>query len=69
MWIDQISYHLNIQVTKVSWEEVQKDSFGGHHNASAYCLVYANIGRTDLFDGEFVKQWTNSFALDDKFCI
>ncbi|XP_065553470.1 ubiquitin carboxyl-terminal hydrolase 28 isoform X11 [Lathamus discolor] len=30
----------DISVTESSWEEVERDSFGGLRNASAYCLVY-----------------------------
>ncbi|XP_025896102.1 ubiquitin carboxyl-terminal hydrolase 28 [Nothoprocta perdicaria] len=30
----------DISVTESSWEELQRDSFGGLRNASAYCLMY-----------------------------
>uniref|UniRef100_A0A8C6J541 ubiquitinyl hydrolase 1 n=1 Tax=Melopsittacus undulatus TaxID=13146 RepID=A0A8C6J541_MELUD len=30
----------DISVTESSWEEVERDSFGGVRNASAYCLMY-----------------------------
>ncbi|NXX95449.1 UBP28 hydrolase, partial [Centropus bengalensis] len=30
----------DILVTESSWEELEKDSFGGSRNASAYCLMY-----------------------------
>ncbi|XP_064896145.1 ubiquitin carboxyl-terminal hydrolase 28 isoform X3 [Columba livia] len=30
----------DIAVTEASWEELQRDSFGGARNASAYCLLY-----------------------------
>ncbi|KAM6400372.1 ubiquitin carboxyl-terminal hydrolase 28 [Rhynochetos jubatus] len=30
----------DIAVTEASWEELQRDSFGGLRNASAYCLIY-----------------------------
>ncbi|NWS46835.1 UBP28 hydrolase, partial [Probosciger aterrimus] len=30
----------DISVTKSSWEELERDSFGGLRNASAYCLMY-----------------------------
>ncbi|XP_062464513.1 ubiquitin carboxyl-terminal hydrolase 28 isoform X5 [Pezoporus occidentalis] len=30
----------DISVTESSWEEVERDSFGGLRNASAYCLMY-----------------------------
>ncbi|XP_053546090.1 ubiquitin carboxyl-terminal hydrolase 28 isoform X2 [Bombina bombina] len=32
----------DISVTEASWEEVQRDSYGGMRNASAYCLMYIN---------------------------
>ncbi|XP_069470332.1 ubiquitin carboxyl-terminal hydrolase 28 isoform X2 [Ambystoma mexicanum] len=30
----------DISVTESSWEELERDSFGGLKNASAYCLIY-----------------------------
>ncbi|NXT84289.1 UBP28 hydrolase, partial [Zapornia atra] len=30
----------DISVTEASWEELERDSFGGLKNASAYCLMY-----------------------------
>lgn len=30
----------DISVTEVKWSEVARESFGGQHNTSAYCLVY-----------------------------
>ncbi|KAJ7305374.1 hypothetical protein JRQ81_011328 [Phrynocephalus forsythii] len=32
----------DISVTESSWEELERDSFGGLQNASAYCLMYIN---------------------------
>uniref|UniRef100_A0A8C8RX32 ubiquitinyl hydrolase 1 n=2 Tax=Pelusios castaneus TaxID=367368 RepID=A0A8C8RX32_9SAUR len=32
----------DISVTKSSWEELVRDSYGGLKNASAYCLMYIN---------------------------
>ncbi|XP_060106495.1 ubiquitin carboxyl-terminal hydrolase 28 [Heteronotia binoei] len=32
----------DISVTDASWEELERDSFGGLRNASAYCLMYIN---------------------------
>ncbi|KAL8173535.1 UNVERIFIED_CONTAM: hypothetical protein K2H54_005492, partial [Gekko kuhli] len=32
----------DISVTEASWEELERDSFGGLKNASAYCLMYIN---------------------------
>lgn len=30
----------DITVTEASWEELTKESVGGYHNTSAYCLMY-----------------------------
>ncbi|KAM4651388.1 ubiquitin carboxyl-terminal hydrolase 28 isoform 2-T2 [Discoglossus pictus] len=32
----------DISVTESSWEELERDSYGGMRNASAYCLMYIN---------------------------
>ncbi|XP_040181963.1 ubiquitin carboxyl-terminal hydrolase 28 isoform X4 [Rana temporaria] len=32
----------DMSVTEATWEELQRDSFGGMKNASAYCLMYIN---------------------------
>lgn len=32
----------DVSVTEVSWADVQKESYGGSHNTSAYCLIYVN---------------------------
>ncbi|KAM3830919.1 ubiquitin carboxyl-terminal hydrolase 28 isoform 5-T5 [Vipera latastei] len=32
----------DIAVTESSWEELERDSFGGLKNASAYCLIYVS---------------------------
>ncbi|XP_053307552.1 ubiquitin carboxyl-terminal hydrolase 28 isoform X2 [Spea bombifrons] len=32
----------DISVTESTWEELEKDSYGGMKNASAYCLMYIN---------------------------
>ncbi|KAG8434455.1 hypothetical protein GDO86_012723 [Hymenochirus boettgeri] len=32
----------DISVTEATWEELQRDSYGGMRNASAYCLMYIN---------------------------
>ncbi|XP_034610279.1 ubiquitin carboxyl-terminal hydrolase 28 isoform X4 [Trachemys scripta elegans] len=32
----------DISVTESSWEELERDSYGGLRNASAYCLMYIN---------------------------
>ncbi|ELU07267.1 hypothetical protein CAPTEDRAFT_220394 [Capitella teleta] len=42
----------DIQVTEASWEELQRESVGGYHNASAYCLMYVDATRTDVLTGD-----------------
>ncbi|KAM4014799.1 ubiquitin carboxyl-terminal hydrolase 28 isoform 2-T2 [Anomaloglossus baeobatrachus] len=32
----------DISVTEATWEELERDSYGGLRNASAYCLMYIN---------------------------
>ncbi|MEE6484672.1 hypothetical protein FKM82_013974 [Ascaphus truei] len=38
----------DISVTDASWEELERDSYGGMRNASAYCLMYINNKLTYL---------------------
>ncbi|XP_049891464.1 ubiquitin carboxyl-terminal hydrolase 25 isoform X6 [Epinephelus moara] len=45
----------DISVTKSSWEELVRDSFGGYRNASAYCLMYINDKKPFLIEGQRVK--------------
>ncbi|XP_032888257.1 ubiquitin carboxyl-terminal hydrolase 25 isoform X1 [Amblyraja radiata] len=46
----------DIAVTKSSWEELERDSFGGYRNASAYCLMYINDTDRYLIEEEFDKE-------------
>ncbi|XP_037125097.1 ubiquitin carboxyl-terminal hydrolase 25 isoform X3 [Syngnathus acus] len=45
----------DIAVTKSSWEELVRDSFGGYRNASAYCLMYINDKKPFLIE-DFDKE-------------
>lgn len=45
----------DIAVTKSSWEELVRDSFGGYRNASAYCLMYINDKAQFLIQGKNLK--------------
>ncbi|XP_019489659.1 PREDICTED: ubiquitin carboxyl-terminal hydrolase 25 [Hipposideros armiger] len=45
----------DIAVTKSSWEELVRDSFGGYRNASAYCLMYINDKAQFLIQGKNMK--------------
>ncbi|XP_035411583.1 ubiquitin carboxyl-terminal hydrolase 28 isoform X5 [Cygnus atratus] len=51
----------DISVTESSWEELERDSFGGSKNASAYCLMYISdkVSRfvADDDDGSEVGQF------------
>ncbi|NXT89275.1 UBP28 hydrolase, partial [Anhinga rufa] len=51
----------DISVTESSWEELERDSFGGLKNASAYCLIYISdkVSRfaADEADGSEVGQF------------
>lgn len=44
----------DIAVTKSSWEELVRDSFGGYRNASAYCLMYINDKAQFLIQGKMM---------------
>ncbi|NXI34849.1 UBP28 hydrolase, partial [Galbula dea] len=45
----------DISVTESSWEELERDSFGGLKNASAYCLMY-------------IKEKVSHFTADEADC-
>ncbi|XP_006889880.1 PREDICTED: ubiquitin carboxyl-terminal hydrolase 25-like [Elephantulus edwardii] len=46
----------DVAVTKSSWEELVRDSFGGYRNASAYCLMYINDKAQFLIQEEFNRE-------------
>lgn len=41
----------DITVTDATWEELQRESIGGYHNTSAYCLMYVDNNNEQLLDG------------------
>lgn len=41
----------DINISESSWEELERDSFGGLTNASAYCLMYIDDRLPDLITG------------------
>ncbi|KFO09520.1 Ubiquitin carboxyl-terminal hydrolase 25, partial [Balearica regulorum gibbericeps] len=45
----------DISVTKSTWEELERDSFGGYRNA-AYCLMYISDKEQYLIQDEFNKE-------------
>ncbi|XP_041030186.1 ubiquitin carboxyl-terminal hydrolase 28 isoform X2 [Carcharodon carcharias] len=58
MWLK----YNDVSVAESSWEELQRDSYGGSRNASAYCLMYIDdnlpqlIGEdTDVETGQILK--------------
>lgn len=50
----------DISVTKSSWEELVRDSFGGYRNASAYCLMYINDKKPFLVQGNYTITYAAS---------
>ncbi|KAI0227169.1 Ubiquitin carboxyl-terminal hydrolase 25 [Lamellibrachia satsuma] len=40
----------DITVTDATWEELQRESIGGYHNTSAYCLMYVDNNNEQLLD-------------------
>ncbi|NXR75607.1 UBP28 hydrolase, partial [Pycnonotus jocosus] len=48
----------DILVTESSWEELERESFGGLRNASAYCLMYISdqVSRADEDEGPEARQ-------------
>ena len=46
----------DIAVTESTWEELIQDSYGGYHNASAYCLMYVDGNRNDLLQGKYIQK-------------
>lgn len=41
----------DVSITESSWEELERDSFGGMTNASAYCLMYIDDRLPHLITG------------------
>lgn len=41
----------DVTVTEVTWVELLRDSVGGHHCTSAYCLLYVDRSNRELFEG------------------
>ena len=45
----------DVTVSETTWDEVQRESVGGYRNATAYCLVYVDAQRSDLFQVDSVE--------------
>ena len=41
----------DISVTEVEWQDLERESVGGSGNASAYCLMYVDISKQEIFEG------------------
>ncbi|XP_054853352.1 ubiquitin carboxyl-terminal hydrolase 28 isoform X3 [Eublepharis macularius] len=59
----------DISVTEASWEEVERDSFGGLKNASAYCLMYISealfhLAAADEDSSEHFQQEVEALSMD-----
>ena len=46
----------DVTVTETTWEDVQRESIGGYRNTSAYCLLYVDASRTDLFELDAMEE-------------
>ncbi|XP_069080485.1 ubiquitin carboxyl-terminal hydrolase 28 isoform X2 [Pleurodeles waltl] len=55
----------DISVTESSWEELERDSYGGLKNASAYCLIYVNDNMPHFIaeEAETGYRWTDLCGL------
>lgn len=42
----------DIAVTPASWDDLVKESVGGYHNASAYCLMY--VGQSQIESSKWI---------------
>ncbi|XP_030685170.1 ubiquitin carboxyl-terminal hydrolase 28 isoform X5 [Nomascus leucogenys] len=51
----------DISVTESSWEEVERDSYGGLRNVSAYCLMYIN-DKLPYFNAEAVPNESDQMS-------
>lgn len=51
----------DINISESSWEELERDSFGGMTNASAYCLMYIDDRLPNLITG------LSGYSLDLRF--
>ncbi|KAJ8316492.1 hypothetical protein KUTeg_006506 [Tegillarca granosa] len=57
----------DITVSEASWEELVKESVGGYHNASAYCLMY--IDKSRLIEKESDEEEHHIDSLPDDLKI
>ncbi|KAL5020489.1 hypothetical protein ScPMuIL_003381 [Solemya velum] len=58
----------DITTSEASWEELEKESVGGYHNASAYCLMYvdkAKLLKQEEFEGLMSQEVNFADVPDD----
>lgn len=55
----------DISVTKSTWEELERDSFGGYRNASAYCLMYINDKEQYLIQGNVMDMFSAWYRIGE----
>lgn len=44
----------DITISESSWAELERESVGGYHNASAYCLMYVDKSRIQDVSGMYI---------------
>ncbi len=54
-------------VGEVSWDELQRESVGGHSNASAYSLVYLRTSKSEMLMNSSDLDQTSSSGMRPKF--
>lgn len=54
----------DISVAEVTWEDLQRDSVGGSGNASAYCVMYVDSSRQELFQDFAMKSGSQESVLN-----
>ncbi|XP_033100221.1 ubiquitin carboxyl-terminal hydrolase 25-like isoform X2 [Anneissia japonica] len=56
----------DVSVTEVTWEELQQESVGGDSNTSAYCLIYVDDSKHELFEetNDEMNRGLNSLSED-----
>ena len=55
----------DVSVSEVGWADVQKESYGGSQNTSAYCLIYVNKDLHKQFTKKGEARWCVSVVSDE----
>ena len=53
-------------MSEAQWDELHKESVGGYHNASAYCLMYIDATKNDIIQGSQQTEFSSFY--DQIFC-